>query len=345
MVSKFSPEINKVYFINQYSLFQVLSGGGSIEVDFKTYLNWHDKIIYLDKGQYIKFISDDFVVRQIVFDDETVFKNKDVRVLFKHLISLGYINFTACEDCKKYLKQTVFSETLTNIIDVSSKQWFWQNPFQANKDEYHLIFDVKEVVDAEYKNHLTNNDLAAIINANGYTAQALVKDKVGLSIKNMLTNKRLLESKKALAFTNKNIQEISYDLGYKDTAYFNRVFKAQTHKTPKAFRSYFDFKQRDPFAQNIMELLQNHHKEERSLGFYAHKMHLSVKALSKKVKDKMNVTLGQLIRQKLMQTARRLLSQGASVNEVAYTLGFEEPNHFSSFFKRYSGQLPSQVQK
>lgn len=344
MVSKFSPEINKVYFINQYSLFQILSGHGSIEVDFKTYLNWQDKIIYLEKGQYIKFLSDDFEVRQIVFDEEAIFKNKDVRVLFKHLISLGYINFNECEDCKKYLQNTVFSNTTTDIVDVSSKQWFWQNPFHANKEEYHLIFDVKDVIDEEYKNHLTNNELAEIVSDNGYQAQALIKDKIGISLKNLLGNKRLLESKKDIVFTDKSIQEISYNLGFKDTAYFNRVFKAQTGKTPKQFRSDFDFQQRDSFVQDIFELIHSYHTQEQSLGFYANKMNLSIKALSKKVKDKLNVPLGQLIRAELTNTAKRLLLEGVSVTNTAYQLGFEEPNHFSAFFKKYSGETPSQFQ-
>lgn len=344
MVSKFKPSINKTYFINQYSLFQVLSGRGSIEVDFQTYLDWQDKIIYLEKGQYIKFLSDDFEVRQIIFEDETVFKNKEIRVLFKHLISLGYINFNECEACQKYLNSNIFSDTVSNIIDVSSKQWFWQNPFHANKDEYHLIFDVKEVIDTEFKNHLTNNELVSIVNANGYDAQSLVKNKVGLSIKNMLANKRLLESKKDLVFTDKSVKEISFDMGFKDTAYFNRVFKNQTNKTPKEFRLNFDFNQQDNFKQNIIELLQNYHTQERSLEFYANKMHLSVKTLSKKVKDKMNVSLGQLIRLELTQTAQKLLSENASVTEVAYILGFEEPNHFSSFFKKYYGVTPTEFQ-
>ncbi|TJY36030.1 helix-turn-helix domain-containing protein [Pontimicrobium aquaticum] len=344
MVSKFSPEINKVYFINQYSLFQILSGHGSIEVDFKAYLNWQDKIIYLEKGQYIKFLSDDFEVRQIVFNEEAIFKNKDVRVLFKHLISLGYINFNECEDCQKYLQNTVFSSKTADIVDISSKQWFWQNPFHANKEEYHLIFDVKDVIDEEYKNHLTNNELAEIVSDNGYQAQALIKDKVGISLKNLLGNKRLLESKKEIAFTDKSVQEISYELGYKDAAYFNRVFKAHTGKTPKQFRSDFDFQQRDSFAQNIFELIHNYHAQEQSLGFYANKMNLSIKALSKKVKDKTNISLGQLIRLELTNTAKRLLSEGVSITNTAYQLGFEEPNHFSTFFKKYSGETPSQFQ-
>ncbi|MEP5914215.1 MAG: AraC family transcriptional regulator, partial [Flavobacteriaceae bacterium] len=150
MVEKLLPKINKVYFINKYTLLHIISGSGTIEVDFKNYTDWEDKAIYLEKGQYIKFFSDDFVVRKIEFPNKTIFEKKEVRVLFKHLISLGYINFNECEECKRYLSNTVFSENTSEIIDISSKQWYWQNPFQASKQEYQIIFDVKEIIDKEY---------------------------------------------------------------------------------------------------------------------------------------------------------------------------------------------------
>jgi len=75
--------------------------------------------------------------------------------------------------------------------------------------------------------HLNTDQLSALINENGYSAQALVKDKIGISIKALFTNKKVFESKKEIAFTDKSIQEISYDLGYQDPGYFNRVFKKQ----------------------------------------------------------------------------------------------------------------------
>lgn len=342
MVKKFTPVLNKVYFINEYSLYHILEGNGGIQVDFKAYHNWKDKIIFLEKGQYIKFLSESFVVRQIVFPDEIMFRNKDVRVLFKHLVALGYINLDECATCQKYLSDTVFSSQASDIIDVSSEQWYWQNPFHANKDEYHIIFDVKEIIDEKYKNHLSNDQLSKLINLRGYNAQKLYKSKIGLSIKSMLNNKRLLESKKEIAFSNKSIQEIAYELGYKDPAYFNRVFKNKSGKSPSQFRKEFDFESRDLFVQDLYELLKEHHTEKRTLDFYAGKMHMSVKTLSKKVKDKLNISLGQLIRQELINTAKMLLQYELNINEVAYQLGFEEANHFSSFFKHHTGISPSE---
>lgn len=341
MVEKLLPKINKVYFINKYTLLHIISGSGTIEVDFKNYTDWEDKAIYLEKGQYIKFFSDDFVVRKIEFPNKTIFEKKEVRVLFKHLISLGYINFNECEECKRYLSNTVFSENTSEIIDISSKQWYWQNPFQASKQEYQIIFDVKEIIDKEYYGNFNNNDLSALMLENGYNAQALVKDKIGLSIRALLSNKRLMESKKKIAFTDKSIQEVSYETGYRDPAYFNRVFKNTTGQTPSEFRNDFDYENRDTFTNNLIELLKNHHAEQRNLEFYADKMNLSVKALSKKTKAKMNASLGQLIRNELIATSKKLLVQEASIKDIAYKLGFEEANHFSNFFKNYTGSTPT----
>lgn len=344
-VKKISPEINKVYFINKYTLVHILEGTGNIQVDFKSYDNWEDKAIYLGKGQYIKFLSDDFVVRFIDFPDEILFKSKDVRILFKHLISLGYINYSECEDCQLFLNKTVFNDKMSNLIDISTEQWYWQNPFHANKEEYQIIFDIKDIIDAEFTNKINTQSLISHMVNTPYNVQHLVKNKLGVSINRLILNKQLVESQKEVAFTDKSIQEIAYDKGFKDPAYFNRVFKNGTGQTPKDFRNNFDYQNRDTFSQNLIELIQLFHKEEHTLSFYADKMNISVKALSKKVKHKMNASLGQLIRLHIVSSAKDMLSKNESVKDIAHALGFEEANNFSTFFTNHVGIPPSQYKK
>ena len=152
--------------------------------------------------------------------------------------------------------------------------------------------------------------------------------------------KGLLESKKEIAFTDKSIKEIAYEYGFKDPAYFNRVFSKMAGKSPNKFRKAIDFEGRDSFLPELYQLLETHHKEQRTIDFYANKMNLSIKTLSKKVKDKLNVTLGQLIRQELIHTGKFLLQTDIYIKEVAYELGFEEANHFSTFFKHHTSLSP-----
>lgn len=89
MIGKITPELNKVILINKNTMLHILEGTGGIEVDFKSYHDWQDKLNFLEKGQYIKSLSDNFVVRKIEFEDDTPFNHKDVRVLFKHLVALN----------------------------------------------------------------------------------------------------------------------------------------------------------------------------------------------------------------------------------------------------------------
>lgn len=342
MLHEFRPEIDKVYFINKYTLFLLISGTGSIQVDFANYNEWKDKAIFLGKGQYIKFLSDDFLVRKLEFPTQEIYGNKDVRVLFKHLISLGYINFNVDFNVQNSLTKTLFQGSSKEIIDVSLQQWFCQNPFNASKSEYQVIFDVKEIIDKEYMNQLAKKDLEALINENGSDFPILVKNKLGITVKMMLDRKRLVESKKEVVFTDKNIQEVCYDMGFKDPAYFNRIFKKSTGYSPTQFRNNFDYDRKDTFIEDILGLVREFHTTERSLMFYADKMNMSIKTLSKKTKDKTNRSLGQIIRNELVNSSKSLLFNEVSIKEISFHLGFEEPNHFSTFFKHHTGLAPSE---
>ncbi|WP_420387828.1 helix-turn-helix domain-containing protein [Roseivirga sp.] len=341
MVQKIHPKANEVIFINTHCMLHILEGTGGLQVDFKNYFDWEDKIIFLEKGQYIKFMAADFVVRRIDFPSEIQFKDKQVRVLFKHMVSLGYINFEDCLDCQRYLNESVFGAP-KDIIDVSARQWFWQNPFNARPEEYHLIFDIKEFIDEKYREQLQQADFKLLFESNGLNPHRLMTDKVGLTIKRLLNKKRLTESQKDLVFSGKSIKEIAYDHGFNDPAYFNRVFKKETSKTPGEFIEQSGIEKEDAFNTQLFDLLHQFHTQHRELGFYADKMNLSVKALSHQVKEKLQISLGQLIRQQIIKTAKRLLEEQMPITEVAFSLGFEEPNHFSQFFKHYTQFTPSQ---
>lgn len=67
---------------------------------------------------------------------------------------------------------------------------------------------------------------------------------------------------------------------------------------------------------------------------FAAQLNIHVNHLNKALKEITGQTTSQLINNRLIQEAKILLkSTKWTISEIAWSLGFEEPNHFSSFFK------------
>ncbi|MEL6538200.1 MAG: helix-turn-helix domain-containing protein, partial [Bacteroidota bacterium] len=134
---------------------------------------------------------------------------------------------------------------------------------------------------------------------------------------------------------------IAFEYGFKDPAYFNRFFRSNTGLTPLGFRDQQTHRPEDSFIEDIYELISKHHQQQHQVSFYAEEMNLAAQTLSRKVRERLQTSMGQLIRLQLIKTAKNYLQEGRSVQEISRLLHFEEPNHFSHFFKHYTGTSPT----
>ena len=77
---------------------------------------------------------------------------------------------------------------------------------------------------------------------------------------------------------------------------------------------------------------------------FANQLNVHVNHLNKALKEITGQTTSQLISSRLIQEAKILLkSTNWSISEIAWSLGFDEPNHFSGFFKHNTGLTPKQA--
>ncbi|MFM1971945.1 MAG: hypothetical protein RL185_627 [Bacteroidota bacterium] len=65
----------------------------------------------------------------------------------------------------------------------------------------------------------------------------LIKKETGQSAKDYLQNKTIEHAKKILFETDKTVNEIAFDLGFKYPQHFTRLFKQEVGQTPSAYRS------------------------------------------------------------------------------------------------------------
>lgn len=79
---------------------------------------------------------------------------------------------------------------------------------------------------------------------------------------------------------------------------------------------------------------------------FAGQLNIHVNHLNKALKEITGQTTSRLIGERLMQEAKTLLkSTNWSIAEIAWGLGFDEPNHFSAFFKSKVKITPNQFRK
>ncbi|GAB3800583.1 response regulator transcription factor [Spirosoma humi] len=74
---------------------------------------------------------------------------------------------------------------------------------------------------------------------------------------------------------------------------------------------------------------------------FAQQLNIHVNHLNKALKEQTGQPTIQLINDRIVEEAKVLLkTTDWTINEIAWSLGFEEPNHFSSFFKKRVGRTP-----
>ena len=96
------------------------------------------------------------------------------------------------------------------------------------------------------------------------------------------------------------------------------------------------------YFKQFMSLLNKHYITDRSVMFYADKMHLSPKYLSAVVKKVSGQTPSNWIDGLVIMEAKNLLKYSEmNIQEIAYMMNFPNQSFFGKYFKQRTGMTPS----
>ena len=99
----------------------------------------------------------------------------------------------------------------------------------------------------------------------------------------------------------------------------------------------------EEYFRQFTELLGEHYKHERSVGFYARQLCITPKYLTTIIKRISGKSVSEWIDNYVILEAKTLLKySNMSVQEIAYYLNFPNQSFFGSYFKRNAGMSPSQ---
>lgn len=90
--------------------------------------------------------------------------------------------------------------------------------------------------------------------------------------------------------------------------------------------------------RRFKELLEKNFLTMRKVSEYAEQLNISPDYLNNVIKSGIGKTAKELIQQRIILEAKRFgLHTQLSTKEIAYQLGFDDPSHFSRFFKNTEG--------
>ncbi|WP_166385006.1 helix-turn-helix domain-containing protein [Polaribacter sp. 11A2H] len=201
------------------------------------------------------------------------------------------------------------------------------------------IISVSFTVDFIFKILLKKSEFDAIdfITANNFPKLKLLEQEKETSI---VLSKLLAKNNNAdellLPFRNEIIMHSFGLLLY----HYGAIFKRE-HPNLEAHLN-----RQQQLTLQFLAILNDHFKNERSVKFYADRMHLTSAHLSKVLKEVSDKTAGQLIDDTVIMEAKLLLSNPLlSISQVANELKFSNLSFFGKYFKKNTGVSPSYFRK
>lgn len=106
----------------------------------------------------------------------------------------------------------------------------------VSNDDLRIFHQFTDQVERHFRDHWLLPEYTRVIGVSESRLNQICKQISNSSPKKLITERVLREVKRLLTFSGRSINEICYDVGFKDPAYFSRFFKKQTGVSPLCYR-------------------------------------------------------------------------------------------------------------
>ncbi len=106
---------------------------------------------------------------------------------------------------------------------------------EIDNDKFRVVKKIKNIINEHYSEHITVKFIANEVNFSTKQVHRIFTQETGMTIFEYLTNYRM-EMAKKLLLENKVVDDVVFEVGYKDKKYFYEIFKEKTGMSPKQFK-------------------------------------------------------------------------------------------------------------
>lgn len=136
---------------------------------------------------------------------------------------------------------------LLSVLLYRIKEYFWEgyNPIYEGNRSSQIVRSFKHLLAKHYR-ELNSGKVSSIFRTSDYAEaqnlhpnylNSVIKTKTGKPVATWIADKTIAEAKALLQNTSITIKEITYRLGFSETAHFSNFFKKQTSQSPVEYRN------------------------------------------------------------------------------------------------------------
>jgi AraC family transcriptional regulator, transcriptional activator of pobA len=263
-LNKNQANTTKPHIHSYYQIIWFQSGKGKHFVDFKEYDVFSDAIFFIAKNQ-VHYFDHGTKYKGVMLHFNEAFLRKDDDVADNFLVSNLFNNpYQQPSCCVGNSINTLLQEYIQQIKDeLQNEEPFGKEEllraylkafliqvqrgkarFEKANPDTPLLFDERRVqltrftnlIDQHYNKGLSVAEYADLMHISLRTLSNLTSQLLNKTPSLMIQERIILEAKRLLLYSNLNINQVGYRLGFDDPSYFVKYFKKHTNISPSEFR-------------------------------------------------------------------------------------------------------------
>lgn len=152
---------------------------------------------------------------------------EDIDALFRVMVKEFYAESEFRAELIRSLLRCVLLKTIVPIYKINAQQ------LQLGASDFYRL---KNHIDEHFSLRPSVAEIALAIGKSVKQLDKLAKDNAGISVKELLDERVLIEAKRQLAFSQYAIADIAEQLGFNEATNMTKFFKRHTGVSPKDFR-------------------------------------------------------------------------------------------------------------
>lgn len=248
-------EIVKVAHRDEHFMFVIQEDGYSLlELDFRTVELSGTSVLYVAPGQVHRYLKNHNCDGWFVFMETALIPKTYLEIFNTYLNSNQAVSIEKDNDLFSLVpvfdsvlknSEAPFQNNLISSLSDSLMALFIRVLIENKHSEktiggqkYKTVLHFKQLVQAHYKELKQVKEYALELHITPLYLNEVVREITGFAASHWIQQEIILESQRLLYYTNLDIKQIAFELGYEDYAYFSRFFKKNTGCTASDFRKW-----------------------------------------------------------------------------------------------------------